>query len=153
MKNHMFSFIKKLIKPRSNISIMTDIIKKAIAGNKKRIESCKRVGADKKIIGHKREKDFLAKYNITELNEPTEYGATSDTSICQSHSICDKLKETIKNTNLNVSNKSGKNIQLVLGNIPELKDIDIVTLEDKVYVRKIFEKYLKKAKVKNLQEY
>ena len=125
---NMFTFIKKLIKPRSNISIMTDIIKKAIAGNKKRIESCKRVGADKKIIGHKREKDFLAKYNITELNEPTEYGATSDTSICQSHSICDKLKETIKNTNLNVSNKSGKNIQLVLGNIPELKDIDIVTL-------------------------
>lgn len=142
---NMFTFIKKLIKPRSNISIMTDIINKAIAGNKKRIESCKKVGANKKIVGHKREKDFLAKYNETELSKPTEYGATSDTSICPSHSICEKLKETIKNTNLNVSNKSGKNIQLVLGNIPELKDIDIAILEDKEYVRKIFEKYLKKS--------
>ena len=124
---------------------MADIIKKVITGNKKRIESCRRVGAYKKIVGHKREKDFLAKYNITELNEPTEYGATSDTCICPTHIICEKLKETIKNTNLNVSNKSGKNIQLVLGNIPELKDIDMNIMNDKAYVRKIFDKYLKKS--------
>ena len=126
-------------------NIMSRVISKAIAVNKKRVESCKMVGAERKMKGHKREKDFLAKYNITELNEPTEYGATSDTCICPTHIICEKLKETIKNTNLNVSNKSGKNIQLVLGNIPELKDIDMNIMNDKAYVRKIFDKYLKKS--------
>jgi len=114
-------------------------------GNEKRKESCKNVGAEKKNKGHKREKDFLKKYNPTELDSPIEYGATSDTHICQTHSICNELYEKINPSNLNVSNKSGNNIQLTLGNIPELKDIDINKLnEDKEYVRNIFNKYLKK---------
>jgi hypothetical protein len=91
-------------------------------GNEKRKESCKNVGAEKKNKGHKREKDFLKKYNPDELDNPTEYGATSDTSICQTHSICNELYEKINPSNLNVSNKSGNNIQLTLGNIPELNN-------------------------------
>jgi hypothetical protein len=121
------------------------IINTEKTGNEKRKESCKNVGAEKKNKGHKREKDFLKKYNPTELDSPTEYGATSDTHICQTHSICNELYEKINPSNLNVSNKSGNNIQLTLGNIPELKDIDIDKLnEDKEYVRNIFNKYLKK---------
>ena len=53
----------------------------AINSNEKRKESCKNVGAEKKITGHKREKDFLKKYNPEEVDKPIEYGATSDTSI------------------------------------------------------------------------
>jgi len=114
-------------------------------GNEKRKESCKNVGSEKKLKGHKREKDFLMKYNPEEVNNPTEYGATSDTSICPTHSICNKLNEIIKPSNLNVTNKSGNNIQLTLGNIPELKDVNINKLnEDKEYIRSIFNKYLKK---------
>lgn len=120
--------------------------KKMTTGNEKRIESCKKVGSEKKHKGHKREKDFLKIYNITELDKPTTYGATSDTSICSTHPICDKLYETIQYSNLNVSNKSGNNIQLTLGNIPELKNIDADKLnKDKEYVRNIFNIYLKKS--------
>ena len=115
-------------------------------GNDKRKESCKKVGAEKKNKGHKREKDFLKKYNQQEVDNPTEYGATSDTSICPTHPICNELNRTIKPPNLNVSNKSGYNIQLTLGNIPELKDIDPDKLnKDKEYVRNIFNKYLTKS--------
>ena len=115
-------------------------------GNEKRKESCKRVGAQKKIKGHKREKDFLKKYNPQEADSPIEYGATSDTTICSTHDICNKLHEIIKPSNLNVTNKSGNNIQLTLGNIPELKDINSDKLnKDNEYVCNIFNKYLKKS--------
>lgn len=115
-------------------------------GNEKRKESCKKVGGEKKEKGHKREKDFLKKYNPQEVDSPTEYGATSDTSICPSHNICEKLKKIIAPSNLNVTNKSGNNIQLTLGNIPELENIDFDKLnKDKEYVRNIFNKYLKKT--------
>ena len=63
-------------------------------------------------MGHEREKKFLAQFNPQELNSPIEYGATSDTSICSTHSICNKLYETINPSHLYVSNKSGKNIQI-----------------------------------------
>lgn len=114
--------------------------------NEKRKESCKKIGAEKKYKGHKREKDFLKKYNPDEVNKSIEYGATSDTFICPTHPICDELYRTIKPSNLNVSNKSGNNIQLTLGNISELKDININKLnKDKEYVCNIFNKYLKKS--------
>lgn len=130
---------------QTSIAIMINPEKNK-TGNEKRIESCKKVGAEKKNKGHKREKDFLNKYNLTELDKPTEYGATSDTSICPTHEICDKLHETIKPPNLNVSNKSGNNIQLTLGNIPELQNIEADTLNiDKEYVYNIINKYLKKS--------
>lgn len=119
-------------------------------GNEKRKESCKKVGAYKKKMGHEREKKFLAQFNPQELNSPIEYGATSDTSICSTHSICNKLYETINPSNLYVSNKSGKNIQITLGKIPELmdKDMDLDVINklnnNKDFVRDIFNKYLKK---------
>ena len=115
-------------------------------GNEKRKESCKKVGAEKKRKGHEREKDFLKKYNQQEFDKPIEYGATSDTSICPTHPICNKLNEIIKPSNLFVSNKSGDNIQITLGNIPELKDIDVNLLNNNCddCVRNIFNKYLKK---------
>lgn len=115
-------------------------------GNEKRKETCRKLGAEKKNKGHKREKDFLKKYNHEEVDNPIEYGATSDTSICSTHPICNLLSENIKPLNLNVTNKSGNNIQLTLGNIPELKDIDSDKLnKDNEYVRNIFNKYLKKS--------
>ena len=114
--------------------------------NEKRKKSCKNVGAEKKNKGHKREKDFLKKYNLEEIDKPTEYGATSDTSICSTHPISKQLSETIKPSNLNVTQKSGNNIQLTLGNIPEFKGTDVSKLNnDKQYVRNIFNKYLKKS--------
>lgn len=126
---------------QNNLSILDKKI-----GNEKRKESCKNVGAKKKTKGHKREKDFLKKYNPQEFNKPIEYGPTSDTSICSTHPICNKLNETIKPSNLFVSNKSGNNIQLTLGNIPEFKDADVNQLNnnDEDCVRYIFNKYLKK---------
>lgn len=129
---------------KNNINLKNKI------GNEKRIESCKKVGAEKKKKGHKREKDFLKKYNPEKNHSSIEYRATSDTSICPTHEICGKLNETIKPPNLNVSNKSGNNIQLTLGNIPELKDINVDKLNnDKDYVRNIFNKYLKKSESPN----
>tara|TARA_B110001450_G_scaffold241009_1_gene250163 strand:+ start:1072 stop:1752 length:681 start_codon:yes stop_codon:yes gene_type:complete len=117
-----------------------------LIANKKRKESCKKVGSEKKIKGHKRENDFLEKYNPNEVDKPIEYGATSDTSICPTHSITNELNVTIKPSNLNVSNKSGNNIQLTLGNIPEMKDIASDKLnKDNEYVHNIFNKYLKKS--------
>lgn len=114
-------------------------------GNEKRIESCKKVGGEKKRNGHQFEKDFLRKYNPEDLDKPIEYGATSDTTISPRHPICAILQERINNKNLFVSNKSGKNIQFTLGQIPELKDINVDTMNtDKELVRIIFNKYLKK---------
>jgi len=135
--------MENLIQEISTLNIVNPEKK---TGNEKRKETCKKLGAEKKKKGHKREKDFLKKYNQQEVDNPTEYGATSDTSICPTHPICNELNRTIKPPNLNVSNKSGYNIQLTLGNIPELKDIDADKLnKDNEYVRNIFNKYLKKS--------
>ena len=114
-----------------------------LKGNKKRKASCKRVGGEKKLIGHKREKEFLKQYNINEVDCPVEYGAKSDTSIDVLHPICNILKEQLNVSGFNVSNKSGENIQFTLGQIPELKDIQIEDLNETL-IHNIFNKYLKK---------
>jgi len=127
----------------SSLKNMENQVKKN--GNEKRKESCKKIGAEKKNIGHKREKDFLRKYNPEQLDKPIEYGATSDTSICSKHPICNQLMD-IEPSNLNVSNKSGNNIQVTLGNIPQFKDVTSDKLNnDKEYVRNVFNQYLKKS--------
>ena len=127
-------------------SLKEQIAEKKIESNKKRIESCKKNGKQKKLDGHQREKDFLVKYNSDDADKPIEYGPTSDTSICSTHPICSILKETINPSNLFVSNKSGKNIQVVLGKIPELNQVSVDSLNsDKEIVRRIFNKYLKKS--------
>jgi len=115
-----------------------------LKGNEKRKASCTKVGGEKKKIGHIREKEFTKQYNINELNSPTEYGPKSDTSIDVNHPISEVLKEELKVSGANVSNKSGNNIQFTLGQIPELKDIETNDLTPQL-VREIFNKYLKKS--------
>jgi hypothetical protein len=121
--------------------------KKCISNNK-RIESCKKIGGYKKIKGHKRELDFRKQYGDIK-NMKIEYGATSDNIINNKSYICKILLEKLNVKNFNVSNKSGKNIQFTLGNIPELKDVDISNLENKEYIRNIFNIYLKKSTSNN----
>ena len=113
-----------------------------LKGNDKRKASCKKIGGEKKEIGHKREKDFLKQYNITEINSPLEYGAKSDTSIDLLHPICEILKEQLNVSTFNVSNKSGNNIQFTLGQIPELKDIEIEEFNNPIFTLNLFNKYL-----------
>ena len=115
-----------------------------LRGNDKRIASCTKVGGEKKQNGHKIEKEFTKQYNINELNSPTEYGPKSDTRIDNTHPICETLKYKLNVNGLNVSNKSGKNIQFTLGQIPELKDIEIEKLT-KSNVYEIMNIYLKKS--------
>jgi hypothetical protein len=114
-----------------------------LKGNEKRINTCKKIGKDIKIKGHKREKDFLKQYNYNELNNPIEYGAKSDTSIDLSNPICNKLRNLLNVSGFNVSNKSGNNIQFTLGKIPELLDIDTKDFSHS-FLRELFNKYLKK---------
>lgn len=112
-------------------------------GNDKRKISCKKVGGEKKRIGHEIEKEFTRQYNINDLDKPIEYGAKADTSIDINHPICEILKQRLNINRFNVSNKSGNNIQFTLGQIIELKDIEIELLtKDKII--NIFNKYLKK---------
>lgn len=112
-------------------------------GNDKRKISCKKVGGEKKRIGHEIEKEFTRQYNINDINKPIVYGAKADTSIDINHPICEILKQTLNINGFNVSNKSGNNIQFTLGQIIELKDIEIELLtKDKII--NIFNKYLKK---------
>jgi hypothetical protein len=134
--------------PSININEISNIIEIPITpppltGNEKRIASCKAIGGEKKKIGHIREKEFTKQYNLSELNAPIEYKATSDTLIDVNHTIYEVLKEELKVSGANVSNKSGNNIQFTLGQIPELKDIEIEQLTP-LLVYEIFNKYLKK---------
>ena len=115
-----------------------------LTGNAKRKASCKKVGGEKKKIGHKREKEFLKQYNLAELDSPTEYGAKSDTTIDVLHPISQILKDQLGVSGFNVSNKSGNNIQFTLGQIPELKDA-VVEDFDEIFIRNLFNKYLKKS--------
>ena len=115
----------------------------ALKGDEKRKASCKKIGGEKKNIGHKREKEFLKQYNINELNCPIEYVAKSDTSIDVLHPISNILKEQLNVLGFNVSNKSGDNIQFTLGQIPELKDVEIEHFNS-IFIHNLFNKYLKK---------
>lgn len=144
-RKHRAEQVAKFGKDKASINqAMKEYESKVNSGNKKRIESCKKVGGEKKQAGHQLEKDFLKKYNSDELDNPTEYGPTSDTTISTSHPICDILAETIYYSSLYVSNKSGKSIQFTLGQIPELNNVSIDTLNDKEFLSRLFNKYLKK---------
>ena len=104
-----------------------------LKGNDKRKESCKKIGGEKKRIGHDIEVEFMKQFNNPEFirhqkakeegKNTIEYGATSDTIIDESHPVRDVLKDILSITGVNVTNKSGSNIQFVLGNIPEFKQI------------------------------
>jgi hypothetical protein len=123
-------------------------------GNDKRKESCKKVGGEKKRVGHNVEVEFLKQFNYPEFmrhqkakeegKSLTEYGATSDTTIDESHPVRNVLKDMLNITGVNVSNKSGKNLQFSLGNIPEFKQIENTTEINFEFVSNLLGKYLKK---------
>lgn len=116
-----------------------------LTGNEKRKDSCKKVGGDKKRKGHKREDDFNKKFNPDALGT-TEYGAKSDCVISEENYIIPILKKKFGLTRFNTSNKSGNNIQMTLGSIPELDCEDnLEYIQDKGNSRKLFSKYLKKS--------
>jgi hypothetical protein len=123
-----------------------------LTGNEKRIASCKKVGGEKKKVGHTRESDFKQKYNPKTLDAKIEYGATSDTQIDANHPINLQIEsvlglhhETPKNE-WNCSNKSGNNLQFTLGKIPELETEDnLEWIQSKENSRMLFNKYLKKS--------
>ena len=125
-----------------------------LKGNDKRKESCKKVGGDKKRVGHDIEVEFLKQFNNPEFmrhqkakeegKNTIEYGATSDTTIDESHPVRDVLKDKLSITGANVTNKSGNNIQFVLGNIPEFKQIQSAPEITPEFVTKMLNNYLKK---------
>jgi len=80
-----------------------------------------------------------------EGKDTIEYGATSDAIIDESHPVRDVLKKMLSITGMNVSIKSGKNIQFVLGNIPEFKQIQSETEITPEFVTKLLNNYLKKC--------
>ena len=117
-----------------------------LTGNEKRIKSCQQVGGSKKKEGHDKEKTFNAKYN-PDCQDVT-MKAEADCQISEQHPILDKLfeKGIIKDKKeRNTSNKSGKSIQIVLGNIDELnKENNLEWIENKKNSKQLLEKYFKK---------
>ena len=120
--------------------------------NEKRKASCKQVGGAKKRGGHARE----AAFNL-QFGQPTAitYKAEADCIMSPENAATAALIPSLQETlgidaaapnALNVSLKSGKNLQFVLGAIPEIASA--TTSEEKlaaVQGRAIWEKYLKKA--------
>jgi hypothetical protein len=122
-------------------------------GNDKRIESCKKVGGDKKRRGHALEKDFNTQFGGAD--DQITYKAVADCTLCPENPntqiLLSSLTKTLNldtkdSSHLSISLKSGKNLQFVLGNIPEItgaKDSN-----EKLKVMKssqIWNKYLKKS--------
>ena len=117
-----------------------------MSGNDKRIQSCKQVGGSHKREGHAKEKRFNEKYNPN--CQTLTMKAEADCEISKDHEIMGKLidSEIIANTDQNsTSNKSGKSIQFVLGNIPELlREDNLDWIQNKANFKSLLEKYLKK---------
>jgi hypothetical protein len=122
-------------------------------GNDKRIESCKKVGGDKKRRGHALEKEFNTQFGGAE--DQITYKAVADCTLCAENpntkTLLTSLIKTLDldtkdSSHLSISLKSGKNLQFVLGNIPEItKPTDV---KEKLNVMKsphIWNKYLKKS--------
>ena len=118
-----------------------------LAGNEKRKESCKAVGGAKKRTGHSHEAVFNRLFGLGDQTEIT-YKAEADCVISNTTTGGAALLAQLTDKfgplpNHNVSVKSGKNLQFVLGNIPE-----ITGATDKLAVmsqRSFWEKYLGKS--------
>jgi hypothetical protein len=123
----------------------------SLVGNEKRKASCKAVGGAKKRTGHSHESVFNRLFGLGDATEIT-YKAEADCLISNSTSGGAALLTQLTDKfgplpNHNVSVKSGKNLQFVLGNIPEITGAPRV--EDKLAVmsqRSFWEKYLGKSK-------
>lgn len=105
------------------------------------------IGKESKYRGHKIEEEFFKSFCCIKCSFKTTYSSSSDNYIKNYNPIYYNLLEKLNLEDkkvLNVSTKSGKNIQFVLGNIPELYKEPLKFLKDKSNVLKILRKYLKK---------
>jgi hypothetical protein len=126
-------------------------------GNEKRKESCKMVGGEKKRIGHSVEAIFqkqFGKGGVVVTKKPKadskpEADSTMDLSNPNTRALDASLLETFGIDVAkapNVSNKRGRNLQFVLGRIPELESPK--TDEERlaaVSKPALWQKYLKKT--------
>lgn len=111
-----------------------------LTGNEKRKASCKAVGSEKKLGGHKKEVRFRNRWG--DPTAKTTQKAEAD-EVITNEELQNKLNIAIGPLiNFNTTLKSG-NIQMVLGNIPEITGV-----EDKLAAmsrRTLYEKYLGKS--------
>ena len=117
-----------------------------LTGNEKRIQSCKQVGGKHKKDGHYKESTFNLKYN-PEWTGPVSTKAEADCEIAINHPILNILLESSIISNVCqrfTSNKSGRSIQLTLGNIPELLRDDNLEWIKKNFMT-LLNKYFKKV--------
>jgi hypothetical protein len=94
-----------------------------LAGNEKRIDSCRKVGGAKKREGHKLEEKFNRQFGSG--NEVINYGASADCDLDPTNTNTIDLNKKVKDKwgidgFKRVSCKSKNNIQFTLGNIPEI---------------------------------
>lgn len=117
-----------------------------MAANAKRVLSCKNVGGYVKRRGHQIEGLFIKQFG--DKNDKITTKAEADCTIVSTNPITNILKEKLNITSYSVSVKTGKNLQFVLGRIPELtknNDENLRILKDKC----LWNKYLKKASSQN----
>lgn len=114
--------------------------------NQKRINTCKNIGEIKRSAGYLKETMFQLDFNIT---SPISYKAEADTSFDKNYYLYEYLiSSSIISSSLdtyNVSIKSGKNIQFVLGCIPELLHNPLTILSNHKKCELLFSKYLGKS--------
>jgi len=124
---------------------------KKLTSNLKRIKNCKKIGSISKLNGHKKELFFNNKYGNNSIK--LTYKPEADCKISKNNTILKELihLNIIKNENQNLtSNKSGKNIQIVLGKIKEL-DVEnkLELLENKKKFSQLLNIYFKKCESEN----
>jgi len=117
--------------------------------NQKRIDSCREIGEKVRRIGHAREVQFKTQFNsITELNHPS-YKAEADASFDSDHPIQRILLEKLDISGTSCSIKSGRNLQFLLGRLPEIEKISKHCAErlnnDHEFCRSLFNQYLGKS--------
>jgi hypothetical protein len=119
-----------------------------LTGNDKRKASCKAIGGEKKRKGHDTEDIFNKKFGIV---SNTTYKAEADCSISEENPRGAALLEALNDrfgvfsANKNVSIKTGKNLQFVLGRIDEISGA--TTDEEKLAAisqEALWQKYLRK---------
>lgn len=132
---------------------VSEIVAPVLFGNAKRKLSCQQVGGEKKKKGHLYEDYFKSQYFPESRTSKTEYGATSDASICAYTPFAQYLAITLglpasypDVAYYHASIKSGTCHQYVLGNIPELLvENNLSVLNDPDSCKQLFNKYLKKS--------
>lgn len=101
------------------------------------------LGKRKKYKGHAIETSFRKQFSRS--FDSTRFKCGSDNTIKRTHPIVNILKQKLNIKGLEVSNKSGKNIQFTLGRIPEWENnLTISTLNNPSFIEYTFKKYLKK---------